>query len=422
MAAYPHIPDPLDDDEDDVGEFAAVTAGAAKESAPQEEAEESASQGEDEGEDEAEMAHSSFFLDKLPVEIRFMIYKEILTVPQPINVHSGWQQVYRRGRPSIPIDILCTCRRFYDEAINVLYGSNTFLYRLRDEIPRMTDVDVVAHIDQDGVVLPSTTNVDDEAGDEDDDEEPDDPDDPDWQEDVTTNARSQNTLKMRLQNRVSEAQPGIHVQKHAHLFRRIIIEAEKNRSSQCTKNLMANAIQTFAFNPSKTAVTGKHAPPSATNIKTLTIRVSPKWEEATPGADTPGRFTFVDFFHAHSAVIQAIENLNCQFLQLDLMTAYMDRSLAHSGRRFTMDMRYKRIERHVRDHGQDAWAHDKATQQERRRNVGMVEAVLRSLDVQVQEFCQTFLRHEVFDEDGWAVIPVAGGDDDDDDDDDYVDE
>ncbi|KAG5983237.1 hypothetical protein E4U55_000461 [Claviceps digitariae] len=426
MAAPPQIPDPLDDEEELIDEFD-LTPAAAKESASAEQDKEQS-----EAEEAAPPArpirqpcprprlkNSSLYipsnLDKLSAEIRYMIYEEILTVRQPINVHSGWQQVYKRQRLCIPIGILCTCKRFYREAIKVLYGSNTFLYRLRDKIPSMTDVDLVAHIDEDDAMLPTTTKDDNEAGDEDEDPEPDDVNDPDWQEDFSTTARADNARRTRARNRAPVVQPDIHVQKHMHLFRRLVIEAEKNRFAQGTKKLMANAIQTFAFTPSSSYSSRKHAAASATNIKTLTIRVSPQWD-ATAGPDGYGRFTFVDFFTADSAVVRAIENINCQFLQLDLMTGYMDGSLAHSGRRFTMDMRYMRLVRRVRDEGHDEWAHDRAAQLERQRKAAVVAGALRSLDGQVREFCETFLRHEAWDADGWDVIPfgAAGGDDDDD--------
>ncbi|KAG6009643.1 hypothetical protein E4U21_001707 [Claviceps maximensis] len=432
LAARPRVPDPLDDDEDPTDDFA-VSTGAVHESTSQNEDEE---QGEAERGTASPVAPPSATppaspvpapaparsirqprqrcrliksgldissdLDKLSVEIRYMIYEEILTVPQPINVHSGWQQVYQRERPCIPIGILCTCKRFYKEAIEVLYGSNTFLYRLRDKIPSMTDVNLIAHIDDDVATLPTTTNDDDdEAGDEDEDLEPDDVNDPDWQEDFMATIRPQHPRRARLRKGAPIIQPDIHVRKHMPLFRRLIIEAEKNRFATATKTLMANAIQIFAFK----LPAAKHAAAPTTNIKTLTIRVAPQWDPAG-GQDGHGRFTFVDFFDADSPVVPAIKNLNCQFLQLDLMTRYMDGSRTHAGCRFTMDMRYKRIVDRIRDVGHDGWAHDRATQLERRRKAAVVERALNSLDVQVREFCETFLRCEVWDWDGWDVISV----------------
>ncbi|KAG5936944.1 hypothetical protein E4U53_000117 [Claviceps sorghi] len=435
MAARPRVPNPLHDDEELDDELAANPSAANEYPSP--------SQGEEEqSEAGAKTAppatstpapsratrrsmrqlrprlrlkkSSSFIpshLDKLPAEIRYMIYKEILTVRQPINVHSGWQHVYKRERPCIPIGILCTCKRFYQEAVNVLYGSNTFLYRLRDKIPSMTDVDLVALIDEDGAELPTTTNDDNEAGDEDEDPEPDDVNDPDWQEDFAATARSSNTRRTRRSDRVPVIQPDIHVKKHLHLFRRLIIVAEKNRSAPGTKRLMANAIQTFACQPRRTSASTSA---DTTNIQTLTIRVAPQWDD-TGGPDGYGCFTFVDFFDARSAVVRAIENINCQFLHLDLKTGYMDRSLTRSGRRFTIDMRYKRIVKRVKDGGQDEWKHDTTTQQERRRKAHVVERALGSLDAQVRGFCERFLHHETLDMDAWGEIPFDfSGDEDDD--------
>lgn len=345
-------------------------------------------------------------LDKLSLEIRFIVYEQILTVRQPIKVHSGWQQVYKRQRLGIATAILRTCKRFYHEAISVLYGSNTFLYRLRDKIPCITDVDQVAHIDEEGAVLPTMTNDDDEPGDEDEDPEPDDVNDPDWQEDLATAARPQNGRRTRSANRPAAAvEPDIHLKQHMHLFRHLIIEAEKNRSAQGTKKLMANAIQAFAFErPTTTRRT--HAP--STNIDTLTIRVAPQWD-ATAGPDGHGRFTFVDFFSASSVVMRAIETLNCRFLQLDLMTRYMDAPFPSSGCRLTMDMRYARLVRNVQVHGQDDWAHDPAMQQERQRKAAVALGALRTLDGHVRAFCERFLSKGTWDGEWWRVIDVGAG-------------
>ncbi|KAG5916496.1 hypothetical protein E4U42_007620 [Claviceps africana] len=433
-AARPRIPDPLDDDEEPDDEFTPNT-DAANESQEEEEPSEAGAgtappatvipatrrrrfmrqrQPSPHLEESSPSIPSDF--DKLPSEIRYMIYEELLTVRQPILVHSGWQQVYKRARPCIPTGILRTCRRFYQEAIRVLYGSNTFLYRLRDKIPSMTDVDRVALMDEDGAALPTTTNDDNEAGDEDEDPEPDDVNDPDWQEEFVTTARSSNARRTRRpQHPVPVVQPDIHVTKHLHLFRRLIVEAEKNRFAQGTKKLMANAIQTFACPSPPTGGT-------TTNIKTLTICVAPQWD-GTAGPDGYGRFTFVDFFEAHSAVMRAIRNINCQFLQLDLRTGYMDmeRSLTRPGRRCTIDMRYRRIVNRIKNGGRDEWKHDTAMQEARRWKVNFVAEVLRSLEKQVRGFCETYLGHETGDVDAWGMIPFdfsgghdgGGGDDDD---------
>lgn len=243
-------------------------------------------------------------LDKLPIEIRYIIFKELLNISKPIKVHSGWKQVYKRQRFSIPIDILVTCRRFYDEGTDVLYGCNTFLYRLRDKIPSITDVDQVAFIDDRDAVLPTTTNSDEDQGEEDEDPEPEDTNDPDWREETVVAPR-QYMRRSRRVKPVPLAEPDIHVEKHLHQFRELVIEAEKNRFAQGTKKLMANAIETFSYLKS----------PHRTNIRTLTIRVAPQWD-ATGGTDGYGCFTFVDFFNPQSAVVQAIKSVNSQVVKV----------------------------------------------------------------------------------------------------------
>lgn len=72
---------------------------------------------------------------KVPVEVYQRIYSILLVANKPIEVLHGWSQVYRRqqNNPDMHPAILRTCRQIYDEAINVLYGANTFSYPLRDD-------------------------------------------------------------------------------------------------------------------------------------------------------------------------------------------------------------------------------------------------------------------------------------------------
>ncbi|KAG6029591.1 hypothetical protein E4U41_000311 [Claviceps citrina] len=421
-AARPRIPGPLDDGQDLLDELAARTealvhaspAAAAPSPAPAPAPNPPPARPPRQSCPAKKPRLVPSQLDRLPVEMRLLVYEEILTVRQPIMVHSGWQQVYKRQRLRIPTGILRTCKRFYREAVGVLYGCNTFLYRLRDKIPCMTDVDQVAHMDQEGAVLPTTTNEDHDAGGGDDDNDddsdheldPDDANDPDWREDLaTTRTTATATATARPRNarrktRAAAVEPDIHVPKHLHLFRRLVIEAEKNRFAQGTKALMANAIQRFAFiAPSAAAAT--------TNIKTLTIRVAPQ-------RDPHGGLTFVDFFHARSPVMRAIETVNCQFLRLNLMTRHMHGSSAGPVCRFTIDMRHRRLVRRVRAGGLDDWAGDAAMQAERRSKAAGAEVALGSLEGQVRRFCDGVLRQEgaCWDvEGGWEVIDAAGAGD-----------
>lgn len=298
--------------------------------------------------------------------------------------------MYKRQRLCIPTGILRTCERFHREAIGVLYGCNTFLYRLRDRLPCVTDVDQVALIDDDATALPTTTNndndnsEDDAGGDNDDDAdpEPDDVNDPDWQEETPASrsrSRAQHARRTRPSSkRPPITDPDINVDKNLHLFRRLIIEAEKNRFAQGTRRLMASAIEAFAFASSPSSSSSR-----CTNIQTLTIRVAPQWDAAS-GPDGYGSFTFVDFFSSQSAVIRAIENVNCQFLRL-----------------------VKRVE----VEGEDEWDGDVAMQEERRRKAGVAEGALRCLDGHVQRFCEKFLSQKTWDKEAWDAIDFGVGDD-----------
>lgn len=70
---------------------------------------------------------------KVPLEVCRKIYSLLLVADKPIEVLHGWSQVRRRQQSNINAAILRTCHQLYDEAIEVLYGANTFCYFLRDD-------------------------------------------------------------------------------------------------------------------------------------------------------------------------------------------------------------------------------------------------------------------------------------------------
>ncbi|KAK2590975.1 hypothetical protein QQS21_011334 [Conoideocrella luteorostrata] len=341
-------------------------------------------------------------LEKMPIEVRYLIWKELLVVDKHIKVHSGWELVYKRQRLCVPISILCTCRRFYAEGISILYGCNTFLYRLRDRIIDVTDVDQVALIDEPGTVLPTNTNgyaehVSEDGEDEPEEDDDDDDDDPEWAEPETSQTRHRGSRGRHCAKQPA-MKPDICVEKYFHLFRRVIIEAEKNRFGEGTKRLMASAIEAFAYKPNPLS------PSLMTKIHTLTIRVAPRWDATGGEDDYYGCFTFVDFFEPDSAIIKSIESVNCEFLRVDLMTCYMDGPSARSGCRFTMDMRHACLVKHVQQTGQDPWRTDCVMQDERRQKASMATGALKSLDMHVQNFCDTFLSQKTWDENAWDAI------------------
>lgn len=288
----------------------------------------------------------------------------------------------------IPTSILRTCRDIYNEAIGVLYGRNTFLYKLRDQIPRVTDVDRVAHIDEDDAVLPSNTAFDPshEAGDEDHEVEYENHSDPDWQEEPNGTHTHQPRRNRRRKTKSSAAEADINIEKHLHLFRHIIVEAEKNRFSSDTRSLMASAIKTFEYKPDA------ENPSPGTNIHTLKLRVAPTWENTGEGEDE-GRFTFVDFFSPESPVIKAVRGVQAQFVRIEMKCATDDES-TREGFSLKIDMRDLRVANRVRCTNADMWKGDIVMQRNRRKRSLRANHALTSLDGHVAGLCEQHLKKD----------------------------
>lgn len=217
----------------------------------------------------------------IPREIRMQIYRHLLLNEKEITVHEGWKQVHRNNRLSLPMGILRTCKVVHDEACVVLYGENVFVYLLRDPIySQRAILDLATNDDE------PRSDDESDSGSEYEDEEGD----------------SWNDHRERC----------IDIDKYAHLFRKIVVEAEHNRYSTATQQSMAAAIRLFASRN------------DVCNIHTLTVRVSPLWNEERDGLGT-GSFTFVDFFEPCAPVIRAIKALDCQMLHVEILTKYMSR-------------------------------------------------------------------------------------------------
>ncbi|KAL7903549.1 hypothetical protein HDV64DRAFT_266370 [Trichoderma sp. TUCIM 5745] len=217
----------------------------------------------------------------IPREIRMKIYRHLLLNEKEITVHEGWKRVHRNNKLSLPMSILRTCKVVHDEACVVLYGENIFVYLLRDPIWPQRAIPNLATCDEEP---PSDDESD--SGSEYEDEEGD----------------SCNNHRERC----------IDFDKYAHLFRKIVVEAEHNRYSKATQQSMAAAIRLFASRN------------DTCNIHTLTVRISPLWNEERDGLGT-GSFTFIDFFEPRAPVIRAIKALDCQMLHVEILTRYMSR-------------------------------------------------------------------------------------------------
>ncbi|KAJ4856025.1 hypothetical protein T069G_09393 [Trichoderma breve] len=316
------------------------------------------------------------FMD-MPREIRMEIYRHLLTAAKPIPVHGGWKQVYWTKDLQISTAILRTCKIVHEEASVVLYGANTFLYRLRDANFNGDYIDNLATDDEpvgrDGDESESEYEDDLEEDDEDDEDGPVEPD----------------------------RECSINIERYAHLFRHITIEAEANRYSDITQNSMVAAMDVFR-KPDQ----GGPAETSR-SIHTLTVCIMPLLHQQE---DQPSqkRFTFVDFFLPKSPVIQAIKAVDCQVLHVDILTRHASRRSAQVTVKGTGSCRLTINRRHEQamNYFQGEAAGDKAV---RRRTVEMAKRSVEAIDTlakHIEEQCNR--RH--FDQDTTMAMDVDSPD------------
>lgn len=237
----------------------------------------------------------------IPGEIRMSIYRLLLTTKNPISVHGGWTQVYRNEGLGFSTNILRVCKTIYGEASAVLYGKNIFLYRLRD--PTYPDHRIT------NLATDDTVRDDDDYDDDESDKESD--SGSEYEEEGGLPCQSEKI---------------INIDKYAHLFRKIIVEAEQNRYSKGTQESMAAAIRVFAQQGE-----GSSRQQESCNIHTLTIRVAPTWQPLLRAEESSihapkGYFTFVDFFLPDSPVNRAIKAVDCQIFHVTVLTRHMSSS------------------------------------------------------------------------------------------------
>ncbi|CAF3461978.1 hypothetical protein SNK05_008564 [Fusarium graminearum] len=289
----------------------------------------------------------------LPAEIREEIYRGLLVSHKPVPVYDGWKKIYEREKPCLDINILMTCKKIFNEAIRVLYGENTFLYRLRDmptESHRMINIQELAQSD---AYVPSQGYRD--------------------------QIRAEATCEAGT----------INIRKYACLFRYITLQADHNRSEFYTQEFMVDAIKTFAQEP------------GMTNIHTLTIIVSPCY--------TRGKFTFVDWFDSKSELVCALKAVCCEIIRIRIWNKHLNDGLGPISSelflrvhqlRFLRQLEYQKLHNRKpqtgrKRHKPDIWAGDWMMEKLRHRRGREIISRLERLRPCVLEACKKHLEPHI---------------------------
>ncbi|KAF5025055.1 hypothetical protein F66182_2872 [Fusarium sp. NRRL 66182] len=254
----------------------------------------------------------------MPAEVREEIYRGLLVSHKPIPVYDGWRRVYQRENPELDINILMVSKKIFVEARGVLYGENTFLYRLRDMPGRSQVMANVRELASNHVYVP----------------------------------QGEDSLFVNEDNLLGGEPhlPGtINIQKYAPYFRYITLQADHNRYSAHTREFMANAIKTFA-----------RSAPGKNNIHTLSIVISPRYIDQ-------GKFTFVDFFDPKSCLIDALKCVSCETIRVHIWNEYLSDGMGPPCTRLMMRVHQLRFFKHLVQQQQE--------EQEREKRVNERQAV-----------------------------------------------
>ena len=309
---------------------------------------------------------------KLTYDVRLIIYHEILVSSEPVVVHTNWTKVYWRQRLGISIGLLMSCKAIYHEALPVLYGRNTFQYRIRDGGNTVATLTNINH--------PALVNANAGADDDDSDDSG-----SDWEQDHGPKRnRGKKTVTRRVTRSAAKgrAVPGLReiwLDKFAPYFRRLMIEAEYNRYDQETQSRMAEAISCFKWNPNT-------ADSKRFQTTSLRIRMTP----CRRGAGPTG-YTVVDFFDKNSPVIEAIRSLDCKSVKIELDRSKLDGSYdtaaCDAGQALeVIDLRLRLDPR--RDGADEFWAGDKVAQQERVKKAKDGQKELNELAERIRQICE----------------------------------
>ncbi|OLN86917.1 hypothetical protein CCHL11_04638 [Colletotrichum chlorophyti] len=277
----------------------------------------------------------------LPVEVRENIYKHILVSEKPIQVRQGWSAVHPRAHPGLRTAILRVCRLVRNEAINVLYGENTFLYRLRETAPPP------APSPDDEIVVqpPSTTEEPPSEHDNSEDDYVD--NDLLWHESLGLNSKGY-----------------IDIRRYGHKFRKLMIVVEGNRTERGYLHSMAAAIAVF-----------RNLKPLRPRVHTITIEITPMPDRET------GELSFLDFFEKRSEVMRTLKALPCQFIEIVVNT---DRD-GSAKERIKLNMKYAANIRRARRGEKDVWKDDVVMQAYRMAQAGEAQAKLEQLPRMIRD-------------------------------------
>lgn len=339
-------------------------------------------------------------LGNIPAECREQIFRHLLVTDKPIPVFGGWKKVYKRketrGNQGPVADseikqiypmVLRLSKRFYTEALCVLYGENTFLYRLRDATNEVANVEELIQDEEpreEGDGSDDSDAGSDYVGEQNEDvyngDDENDDSDAGSEYGVEQTAVGRPTRQRRGRKAQAE-EMNINIDKFKPLIRNIVVEAEHNRFSPGQMKNMAKALEVFVP-PKTTPGQRRPRPNQQPNIHTLTIRVWPQLiNEST--------FSFIDFFDPESPIIEAIKTMECQQLSIEIKRKYiMPPGSPYLDKRYRLDMRHHRMNCRSRVGLPDAWRRDRALLEYRQRSVDTTMAIVNNLQKIVRARCE----------------------------------
>lgn len=335
-------------------------------------------------------------------EVRECIWRHLLVSDKAILVHDKWTKVCRPRRLrngsnedltrlELHPAILSTCKLFFWEAAGVLYGENTFRYRMRDLLAEAPAVSIteLPHNNAEGSLFVNEMSEDEDVG----------PNDPDYvdEEEQTVRRRSARSKKRKRQGGNSDSsdddadfsmtrfEPGtINIEKYLPRIRHIAVEIEQNRTSPVVMESVANAIKVFSdrvSSPSK-PIRSKKQP----NIHTLKVIIHPKITDESEDC-----FTFTDFFTANSPIVAAMRALKSQYIHINIMSIYLNSNLKN--RRLVVDQRPQRVFAFQQDRARGRYPillWDMPKKASMRRAISRSAKVMGELDQHIRACCEEY--------------------------------